>query len=73
MARPNPLKSIMEAPLPPKTYQRRKLYRPTEYDVKTAYRLINRYVFDNQLSRPEIVLKNKGGDAEFSLINSEGG
>jgi len=47
----------MEAPLPPKTYQRRKLYRPTDYEVKTAYRLLNRYIFDNQLQRPKIILK----------------
>jgi hypothetical protein len=48
----------MTGDLPPKTYQRKKLYRPTEYEVKTAYRLLNRYVFNDQLSRPEIEVKS---------------
>ena len=58
MARPNPIRLIMEAELPSLTYQRRKLYRPTEFDVKTTYRQINRYIFDNQLTRPEIIVKS---------------
>ena len=58
MARPNPIRLIMEAELPSLTYQRRKLYRPTEFDVNTTYRQINRYIFDNQLTRPEIIVKS---------------
>ena len=54
MARPNPLRTLMFAPLPSITYQRRKLFRPTEYDVLYAYKIINYYVFDNQLRQPEI-------------------
>lgn len=57
MARPNPVRSIMEAPLPSRTYQRRKLFRPTDADVLYAYKIINRYVFDNQLRRPILELK----------------
>jgi hypothetical protein len=56
MARPNPIRSLMEAELPGITYQRRKLFRPSMYDALYAYKIINRYVFDNQLRRPEIIL-----------------
>jgi hypothetical protein len=56
MARPNPIRAIMEAPLPGISYQRRKLFRPTHDDALYAYRIINRYIFDNQLRRPVIEL-----------------
>ena len=56
MARPNPIKAIMEADLPSLTYQRRKLFRPAIHDAIYAYKIINRYVFDNQLRRPIIEL-----------------
>jgi hypothetical protein len=51
MARPNPIRKIMEAPLPSLTYQRRLQFRPSYEDVIYAYTIINRYVFDNQLRR----------------------
>lgn len=54
MARPNPIRAIMEQPLPGITYQRRKSFRPSDYDISHAYNIINRYVFDNQLYKPEI-------------------
>jgi len=54
MARPNPIRAIMEAPLPSLTYQRRKQFRPSNADINHAYSIINRYVFDNQLTRPAI-------------------
>lgn len=54
MARPNPIRSIMEQPLPSITYQRRKLFRPSYADIYHAYHLINRYVFDYQLRRPHL-------------------
>lgn len=54
MARPNPIRSIMALPLPSITYQRRKSFRPTEEDINYAYNLINRYVFDGVLVRPDI-------------------
>ena len=56
MARPNPIRSMMLVPLPSITYQRKKLFRPTNEDVIYAYTIINRYVFDNALKRPEITL-----------------
>jgi hypothetical protein len=46
----------MQAPLPSITYQRRKLFRPGYADVFYAYHIINRYIFNNQLRCPEIVL-----------------
>ena len=55
MARPNPIRAIMEAPLPSITYQKRKGFRVGPAEVKYAYKIVNRYVFDNQLRMPEIV------------------
>lgn len=54
MARPNPIRYIMEGSLPSITYQRRKLFRPSYADIKYAYNIINRYCFDNALRMPEI-------------------
>ena len=56
MARPNPISRIMQSTLPSLTYQRRRLFRPSIYDVKYAYKIINRYVFGNQLRQPPIEL-----------------
>lgn len=56
MARPNPIRRIMESALPSLTYQRLKLFRPSVADVKYAYKIINRHVFNNQLHRPPIEL-----------------
>ena len=55
MARPNPIRTIMEQPLPSITYQRRKSFRPRMQDINYAYNIINRHVFNNSLRRPEIV------------------
>ena len=49
MARPNPIRRIMEAELPSITYQRRKLFRPGIEDINYAYDIINRHVFHKQL------------------------
>lgn len=57
MARPNPIRKIMATELPGITYQRRKSFRPTLDDVDYAYGIINRYVFENQLKKPKIILK----------------
>lgn len=54
MARPNPIRKIMEQPLPSITYQRRKSFRPSYEDINYAYNIINRYVFDKQLIQPQI-------------------
>ena len=54
MARPNPIRAIMATPLPSVYQQKRKPFRPTDSDLIYAYDTINRYVFDNQLVRPEI-------------------
>lgn len=54
MARPNPIRAIMEQPLPSITYQKRKLFRPSYTDINYAYNIINKYVFDNQLIKPKI-------------------
>jgi hypothetical protein len=54
MARPNPIRSIMAYPLPSITYQRKKSFRPADEDIIYAYNILNKYIFDNQLRRPEI-------------------
>jgi hypothetical protein len=54
MARPNPIRAIMAAPLPSISYQKRRGFRVGPEDVKYAYKIINRYVFDNQLRMPEM-------------------
>lgn len=56
MARPNPLRAALEAPLPSITYQKRKSFRINDEDVKYAYKIINRYVFDNELRKPNVIL-----------------
>lgn len=56
MARPNPLRSIMQLPLPSISYQKQKLFRPTDEDLIYTYKMINRYVFDNELAIPDIRL-----------------
>jgi hypothetical protein len=54
MARANPILSAMKAELPGIMYQRRKLFRPNIGDAIYAYKIINRYIFDNKLRRPII-------------------
>ena len=54
MARPNPIRAIMEAPLPSITYQRRLQFRPTYKDINYVYNICNRYLFNNRLKRPYI-------------------
>lgn len=56
MARPNPIRAIMEAELPSLSYQRNKLFRPSQKDALYAYKILNKYIFDNQLRRPIIEL-----------------
>jgi hypothetical protein len=58
MARPNPIRAIMESELPTKTYQRQKLFRPRPSEVVYAYNIINRHIFDSQLNRPDIYVKS---------------
>jgi hypothetical protein len=54
MARPNPIRAIMEAELPSITYQRRLSFRPSYADINYAYNICNRYLFDNRLRKPVI-------------------
>ena len=54
MARPNPIRAIMEAELPSLTYQRRLQFRPSLKDVNYIYNKLNFYLFDNRLRRPVI-------------------
>lgn len=76
MARPNPIRAIMEQPLPSITYQRRKLFRPSYADIKYAYNIINKYVFDDQLIRPKItqrVLRKTWGFCAWENIQQRSG
>lgn len=47
----------MDTPLPSKTEQRAKEYRPTLKQTKAIYRLINREVFYGKLPMPRIVIR----------------
>ena len=76
MARPNPIRRIMEQPLPGITYQRRKSFRPTDEDIDYAYKIINRYVFDNQLTKPKIVqgtVRKAWGYCQWELVEQDTG
>ena len=46
----------MNAPLPNKTEQRKLPFRPSTYEVDALYNSINRHIFDNVLTEPEILL-----------------
>ena len=61
MPRPNPLRLIMQSELPPVSVQRRLPYRPTQREVHRVYDLLNRYVFNNRLTRPKIELGRTQG------------
>ena len=54
MSRPNPIRSIMESPLPSITYQRHLQFRPTYKDINYSYNIINRHIFNNVLHKPKI-------------------
>ena len=56
MAESSPIYQLMQEPLPMRTYQRRKAFRPSHEEVVGYYQLINCYVFDNILKTPEIQL-----------------
>jgi hypothetical protein len=49
------LMRLLETPLPSISRQRRKPYRPDEREINRIYSLINRVVFDGQMTRPRIV------------------
>jgi hypothetical protein len=49
------LRRLLETPLPSISQQRRKPYRPTEQEINRIYSLINRAVFDGQMTKPGIV------------------
>jgi len=46
---------LLETSLPCLSQQRRKPYRPTEQEINQIYSLINRAIFDAELTRPHIV------------------
>lgn len=48
------LKELMDTPLPPISYQRRLMFRPTLTEAKYTYNLLNEQVFANQLHMPTI-------------------
>lgn len=56
MARSNPIRTLMESPLPSISYQRKKQYRPSQEDLILAYNSLNQWVFDNTLVMPELGL-----------------
>lgn len=71
MARPNPIRALMAQPLPSITYQRRKYFRPDHHDINYAYKIINKYVFNNALRKPEIIVKQLPKQWGNCLWNAE--
>jgi hypothetical protein len=51
------LKKLMDEPLPSKSLQRTKPYRPKMKEVRALFRLINREIFYNRLPMPKFELK----------------
>lgn len=58
MARQNPLKKLMKTDLPTISEQKRKPYRPTKKEAKHLYKLLNKYIFNNELVRPKLIFKS---------------
>lgn len=56
MARPHPLRRLMNTPLPTLTEQRTKKFRPGQRQVNEIYGLLNRYVFNDKLIRPPMYI-----------------
>ena len=56
MARPHLISQYMTAPLPCVSEQKRLPFRPTLEEAHALYKCINRNIFDNQLTQPEIDL-----------------
>jgi hypothetical protein len=76
MARPNPIRAIMASPLPSITYQRRKQFRPNAEGINYAYMIINKYVFNNQLKKPKILVKQlprQWGNCLWDAVQHPGG
>lgn len=57
MARTTLISQYMTAELPVVSKQKRLPFRPTQSQAQSLYRSINKYIFDNQLTMPDIVLK----------------
>lgn len=53
----NLLTEILATPLPSKSFQKRKLYRPSVTDLSTIYDAINNQIFDSVLTKPPLVLR----------------
>lgn len=56
MARPYLISQYMNADLPTISEQKRLPFRPCPEEVDALYRALNKHIFDNQLTQPEIVI-----------------
>lgn len=56
MARPSIITQFMTAPLPTVSEQKRLPYRPEQWEVDALYRSLNKHIFENTLTQPEITL-----------------
>lgn len=56
MGRPHLITQYMNAGLPTVSMQKRLPYRPEPAEVDRLYRAINRYIFDNALTQPDITI-----------------
>lgn len=76
LAKPHPLKQLMQTPLPPISYQKKQLYRPTLREVRFHYSILNKYIFKNQLIMPPIeigICRNYWGMCSGSYYQTKKG
>lgn len=50
------LSELMNLPLPSITEQKRLYFRPSVYQVHHIYEMLNYYVFDNDLRKPNLII-----------------
>jgi hypothetical protein len=73
MSRSSKLSRIMKEELPSLSYQRRMLYRTTEKEVLSLFRILNREVFNNKLSTPKFEVVSNCRDYWGFCIGDEYG
>lgn len=63
------LLKLMSTPLPCRSQQRRKPYRPNQREIQRIYSLLNRAIFDSKLHRP-LIITGRENDALGWCIGS---
>lgn len=53
----DPLRQLLNTPLPPLEEQKAKKYRPTKEEILEVHALLNKYIFEGKLRTPPLRLK----------------